>query len=93
VKIKLSSIYASSQVTAQPGSIIDVSDEEGQQLVAGRFGIEVPSAIEEAVVAPETPAEQPKETAAVAAPETAAVRTGGRGSRARTTAASTPAAE
>jgi len=27
MKIKLSSIYASPHVTAQPGSIIDVSDE------------------------------------------------------------------
>lgn len=67
MKIKLSTIYASPHMTAQPGSVIDVSDEEGQQLVDGRFGVEV---------ADGKPAAPAPETASVAAPENAARRTG-----------------
>ena len=81
MKIKLATIYASPNVTAQPGTIIDVSDEEGQQLVDGHFGVEVPDT---AAPADETPAAI--ETADTAAPETATVRTSSRGRRNRAAA-------
>jgi hypothetical protein len=76
MQVKLNSIYASPQVTAQPGSTIDVSDEEGQSLVKGGYGIEVKD--ETAV-----PASAP-EAADVEAPENAAGRTGPRATRSRT---------
>lgn len=70
MKVKLSTIYASPHLTAQPGSVIDVGDEEGRQLIEGRYGIEIP---ETAAEAPATPETAPAETAeAPAAPETAA---------------------
>jgi len=62
MKVKLSTIYASPLMTAQPGSVIDVSDEEGQGLIAAGVGTDVTP----------KPAPAPVETAeAPAAPETA----------------------
>lgn len=86
MKIKLSTIYASPHLTAQPGSVIDVSDEEGKQLVAGRFGIVVEDT-SAAPAFPEAPATA-AETAAIAAPEK---RSGGRGSRGRNSSAASAA--
>ena len=72
MKIKLSSIYASEHLTAHPGSVIEVSDEEGQQIVDGRFGVEVPDE------APATP--EATETETDADPETPS-RSGRKSSR------------
>lgn len=80
MKIKLATIYASPHLTAHPGSVIDVSDEEGRQLVSGRFGIEVPDEVP-------APHESPTpESAAVSASENAALRTGRIPARPRTPA-------
>lgn len=82
MQIKLSTIYASPHMTAQPGSVIDVSEEEGLQLIAGRYG----ALVETAAIAPAAPAVV-AETAAIAAPEK---RTNARGSRSRTAAPAAP---
>lgn len=76
MQVKLNTIYASPQVTAQPGSTIDVSDEEGKSLVDGGYGIEVKEESSAPAAAPET--------AAVEAPENASGRTGPRAARPRT---------
>lgn len=82
MKVKLNSLYCSPRGVFHPGAVIDVSDEEGAQLIAGRYAT--------AFVASEAskPAEPAPviETAAVAAPENAAARTGRAGARNRTTA-------
>jgi hypothetical protein len=97
VKIKLSSIYANEHVQAQPGSVIDVSDEEGQSLIEARCGLAVKEKanVEKANLEPAAPAapETKAETADTSAPETAAKRTGPRGSRGRSTAAAPAAPE
>lgn len=80
MKVKLSTIYASPHLTAQPGSVIDVSEAEGKELLAGRFGVAIDTA----------PAAE--ETAATGAPENAARRTG-RGKPRTVAAPSVPATE
>ena len=86
MKIKLATIYASPRITAQPGQVIEVSAEEGAQLVAGRFGFEVAEKVRP--VAVEIP--DAIETTDTAAPENAAVRISSRGRRNRP-AVETPA--
>jgi hypothetical protein len=87
MKIKLSTIYASPFVTAQPGSVIDVSEAEGAQIVSGKFGEVVSDSSVQ--VQPETVEKAVEETAAVTPPENAARRTG-RGSRSRSGAGAAP---
>lgn len=74
MKIRISTIYASPLVSAQPGSVIDVSDEEGRQLIAGKCGVEVSE--KDPIESETAPAIETAEAAP--APETAAVRTGRR---------------
>ena len=51
MKVRLQTIYASQHVTAQPGSVIDVSDAEGKALIAGKFAT--------AFVEPKSPSKHP----------------------------------
>lgn len=41
MKVELRSIYCTESVQAGPGAIIDVSADEGQQLVEGGFAVAV----------------------------------------------------
>lgn len=54
MKVKLRTIYASPERTAQPGQVIDVSPDEGAELVKGGYA----SPVEVAVETTEAPAQE-----------------------------------
>lgn len=75
MKIKLNSIYASPHHTAHPGSIMDVSDEEGAELVKGGFAAELKESAVDAAEATIESAQSPDasiESAAIEPSENAA---------------------
>ncbi|KAF0097823.1 MAG: hypothetical protein FD144_4772 [Rhodospirillaceae bacterium] len=68
MRVKMRTLYASASGTVLPGAIADVSDEEGRDLLAGRFAEEVeqatePAAEEPTVAAPEASTAGPPEHA------------------------------
>lgn len=76
MKIKLSTIYASPHVVAQPGSVLDCSDEEGSALIKAGCGTDVtpaPNPVKEPTVEAPVPPNMIIETAALNPPENAAV--------------------
>jgi hypothetical protein len=91
MKVRLTSLYAGPHMSAQPGSVVEFSDAEGRELIAGRYGVLVPDT---PTATQNIPAAAPgEENASVAPPENAARRTG-RGARGRSTAgAPAPATE
>lgn len=75
MKILLRTRYAGPEMAADPGSVIDVSEKEGADLVAGGFGVAVPETTETSDSAAteireiagdaESAAESPPETASL----------------------------
>ena len=79
MKIQLQTTYASPHCTAQPGTILDVSEEEGRELIAGRYATEVPEApapleADEAAPVETAEAPSPAETATHPAAKSRRVR-------------------
>lgn len=67
-RVKLKSLYATSNVMAHPGSTIDVSAEEAKQLIDGRFAELIGPGADDALDIETAESAPARETAAIRGP-------------------------